>query len=266
MLPHHLFPSGSVHSGPRTFHPVLRGPQAAPAVDAPLARSLDRIQVVAVDDHPAVRDAIAQAVTAQPDMDLVGVAGSAAEAFELLRAHRPDVAVVDISLGDAHGLDLVQNLRAEHPALEVVVFSMYDEAVYAERALRAGARGYVRKSEPTAAVTEAIRAAAAGEIYLARRAASRILSRVAFGADRGGAGPRAAGPAAGLEELTDREMAVFQLLGQGQPPEEIADRLNLSRKTVETYRRRAKEKLGLESVTELLQFAIRWTYAQGAES
>ena len=228
--------------------------------------SSSRLSIVVVDDHPAVRDAIAQAVNAQPDMDLVGVAGSAADAFDLLRAHRPDVAVVDISLGDAHGLDLVQNLRAEHPDLEVVVFSMYDEAVYAERALRAGARGYVRKSEPTAAVTEAIRAAAAGEIYLARRAASRILSRVAFGADRAASGPRAgAGAAAGLEELTDREMAVFQLLGQGQPPEEIADRLNLSRKTVETYRRRAKEKLGLESVTELLQFAIRWTYAQGAD-
>ena len=145
-----------------------------------------RLSVAVVDDHPAVRDAIAQAVAAQPDMDLLGVAGSAAEAFDLLRAAPADVAVVDISLGDAHGLDLVQNLQAEHPALEVVVFSMYDEAVYAERALRAGARGYVRKSEPTAAVTEAIRAAAAGEIYLARRAASRILSRVAFGADRAG--------------------------------------------------------------------------------
>lgn len=235
--------------------------------------SSQRLRVFIVDDHPAVRDAVAHAVAAQPDMDLVGVAGSAAEAFDLLRAARPDVAVVDISLGDAHGLDLVQNLRAERPDLEVVVFSMYDEAVYAERALRAGARGYVRKSEPTTAVTEAIRAAAAGEIYLARRAASRILSRVAFGAERAGAkaagadgADGAAGPAAGLEELTDREMAVFQLLGQGKPPEEIADRLNLSRKTVETYRRRAKEKLGLDSVTELLQFAIRWTYAQGADS
>ena len=224
------------------------------------------IHVLVVDDHPAVRDAIADAVGAQPDMDLVGLAGSADEAFELVRTTRPDVAVVDISLGDAHGLDLVQNLRAERPALEVVVFSMYDEAVYAERALRAGARGYVRKSEPTAAVTEAIRAAAAGEIYLARRAASRILSKVAFGGTGGpGAGLGRSGGEPGLEELTDREMAVFQLLGQGRPPEEIADRLNLSRKTVETYRRRAKEKLGFESVTELLQFAIQWTYTQGRE-
>ena len=218
------------------------------------------IRVVAIDDHPAVRDAIADAVGAQPDMDLVGLAGSADEAFDLIRNARPDVAVVDISLGDAHGLDLVQNLRAEVETLEVVVFSMYDEAVYAERALRAGARGYVRKSEPTAAVTEAIRAAAAGEIYLARRAASRILSKVAFGGTGRSESP---GGEPGLEDLTDREMAVFQLLGQGRPPEEIADRLNLSRKTVETYRRRAKEKLGFESVTELLQFAIQWTYSQG---
>ena len=244
-----------------------------------------------VDDHPAVRDAVALAIGAQHDMTLAGVAGSADEAFALLRATRPDVAVVDISLGDAHGLDLVQRLRAEHDHLQVVVFSMYDEAVYAERALRAGALGYVRKSEPTSAVTEAIRAAAVGEIYLARRAASRLLARVALGPDAphaaraggrewpagvpgtapspggspGGSasGEGSGGSASGLAELTDREMAVFQLLGQGHAADDIADRLNLSRKTVETYRRRAKEKLGLESVTELLQFAIRWTYAQG---
>ena len=220
------------------------------------------LRVLVVDDHPAVRDAVALVVGAQPDMDLVGVAGSAAEAFELARAERPDVAVVDISLGDAHGLDLLQALRAERDGLEVVVFSMYDEAVYAERALRAGARGYVRKSEPTSAVAEAIRAAADGEIYLARRAASRLLARVALGPDAGD-GRRPSGPA-GLDELTDREMSVFQLLGQGETADAIADRLNLSRKTVETYRRRAKEKLGLESVAELLQFAIRWTYAQEA--
>ncbi len=217
--------------------------------------------VMIVDDHPAVRDAVARAVEAEPDMALVGVAGSAAEAFDVLRSGRPDVAVVDISLGDAHGLDLVQNLRAEAGSLAVVVFSMYDEAVYAERALRAGALGYVRKSEPTSTVAEAIRAAADGEIYLARRAASRLLARVAFGAD-GRAGGDGEPARAGLDELTDREMSVFQLLGQGRPTDDIADHLNLSRKTVETYRRRAKEKLGLGSVTELLQFAIRWTYAQ----
>ena len=212
-----------------------------------------RIRVVVVDDHPAIREAIADTIRAQPGMELCGLAGSASEAFTLTREVQPDVAVIDISLGDAHGLDLVQNLRAQHPHLEVVVFSMYDEEVYAERAIRAGARGYVMKSEPTQSVAEAIRAAAQGEIYLNRRAASRILQKVA-----GGGRGRAEETAPGLEELTDREMAVFQMLGQGRPTEEIAERLNLSRKTVETYRRRAKEKLGFETVTELLQFAIRW--------
>jgi DNA-binding NarL/FixJ family response regulator len=213
------------------------------------------IRVIAVDDHPAIREAIADTIRAEQGMELCGLAGSAADAFDLVRETDPDVAVIDISLGDAHGLDLVQNLRAQHPKLEVVVFSMYDEEVYAERAIRAGARGYVMKSEPTQSVAEAIRAAAQGEIYLNRKAASRILSKVA-GGNRDSSEP-------GLEDLTDREMAVFQMLGQGKPTEEIAERLNLSRKTVETYRRRAKEKLGFDTVTELLQFAIRWTYAQG---
>ncbi len=228
---------------------------SSPTKSSKSAAALTR--VVVVDDHPAIREAIADTIRSQPGLELCGVAGSAADAFALVRETRPDVAVIDISLGDAHGLDLVQNLRAQHPRLEVVVFSMYDEEVYAERAIRAGARGYVMKSEPTQSVAEAIRAAAQGEIYLNRRAASRILSKVAGGA----AGRASAEP--GLEDLTDREMAVFQMLGQGKPTEEIAERLNLSRKTVETYRRRAKEKLGFDTVTELLQFAIRWTYAQG---
>jgi DNA-binding NarL/FixJ family response regulator len=216
-------------------------------------------RVIVIDDHPAIREAIADTVADQRDMELAGVAGSAREAFELVRATRPDVAVVDISLGDAHGLDLVQNLRAEYPHLEVVVFSMYDEAVYAERAIRAGARGYVMKSEPTGSVVEAVRCAAQGEIYLNRRTASRLLSRVAQGGSR-----QSASAEPGLEELTDREMAVFQMLGQGRGADDIAERLSLSRKTVETYRRRAKEKLGFQTVAELLQFAIRWAHSDSS--
>ena len=230
----------------------------APSPGTKPAKHPSPIRVLAVDDHPAIREAIADTIRAEPGLELCGLAGSAAEAFALVRSAQPDVAVIDISLGDAHGLDLVQNLRAQHRTLEVVVFSMYDEEVYAERAIRAGARGYVMKSEPTQSVAEAIRCAASGEIYLNRRAASRILAKVAAGHTVG-----AGEGTPGLEDLTDREMAVFQMLGQGRPTEEIAERLNLSRKTVETYRRRAKEKLGFETVTELLQFAIRWTYAQG---
>jgi DNA-binding NarL/FixJ family response regulator len=227
-----------------------------------LARSKQsntKLRIVVVDDHPAIREAISDTIDGQPDMELCGSAGSANDAFELVRREQPDVAVIDISLGDAHGLDLVQNLRAQHPHLEVVVFSMYDEEVYAERAIRAGARGYVMKSESTQSVAEAIRAAAQGEIYLNRKAASRLLSRVAGGR------ANARMTDTGLEELTDREMAVFQMLGQGQSVDTIAEQLNLSRKTVETYRRRAKEKLGYDTVAELLQFAIRWTYAQSGK-
>lgn len=215
-----------------------------------------RLTVVVIDDHPAIRDAIADTVATQPDMELAGVAGNAHEAFELVRRTRPQVAVVDISLGDAHGLDLVQNLRAQHPELEVIVFSMYDETVYAERAIRAGARGYVMKSEPTQTVIKAVRAAARGEIYLDPRAASRVIQKIVTGNEQKSSSH------SGLEELTDREMAVFAMLGQGHSVEAIAERLNLSRKTVETYRRRAKEKLGLSTVAELLQYAIRWTYTQ----
>jgi DNA-binding NarL/FixJ family response regulator len=165
------------------------------------------------------------------------------------------VAIVDISLNDAHGLDLVQNVRAQYPEVRVVVFSMYDENVYAERAIRAGAAGYLMKSEPTKNIVEAIRSAHEGEVYLSRKMSSRILNKVAMG--------RTAEPSFAIDELTDREMAVFQMLGQGYSVQEIQDRLSLSRKTIETYRRRAKEKLGFETVSELLQYAVQWTYGQG---
>jgi|UniRef100_A0A7V2B189 DNA-binding NarL/FixJ family response regulator len=218
-------------------------------------RGTDRIRVVVVDDHPAIREALIDTINNTIGMEVVGQAGTALDAFRLIEKERPTVAVIDISLEDAHGLDLVQNIRAQFPEVQVVIFSMYDESVYAERAIRAGAAGYLMKSEPTQSVVEAIRAVVRGEVYLSRRMASRILSKVAMG--------RAPGPGFAIDELTDREMAVFQMLGQGYTIEEITERLNLSRKTVETYRRRAKEKLGFDSVAELLQFAVQWTHAQG---
>lgn len=139
----------------------------------------------------------------------------------------------------------------------MMVFSMYDEHVYAERAIRAGASGYLMKSEPTKAILEAIRAVNDGEIYLSRKMSSQILNKVATG--------RTSEPSFAIDELTDREMAVFQMLGEGYSVEDIEDRLNLSRKTIETYRRRAKEKLGFETVSELLRYAVQWTYRQGGE-
>lgn len=214
----------------------------------------DHIRVLIVDDHPAIREALADTIDSKIDMEVCGETNSSDEAFHLVEKLEPDVAVVDISLDDAHGLDLVQNIRAQYPDTQVVVFSMYDEQVYAERAIRAGASGYLMKSEPTQSVVDAIRNVNQGEVHLSRRMASHILNKVALG--------RSSSPQFAIDELTDREMAVFQMLGEGYTVDEIKERLNLSRKTVETYRRRAKEKFGFDSVAELLQYAVQWTYGQ----
>lgn len=217
----------------------------------------DRIRVLIVDDHPAIREALRETISGKMGIELCGEAATAEEALRLVAKEKPNVAVVDISLEDAHGLDLVQNIRVQYPDVQVIVFSMYDEDVYAERAIRAGASGYLMKSEPTQKVVEAIRWVVRGEVYLSHRMASKILSKVARG--------QSARPSFAVDEFTDREMAVFQMLGEGYTVEEITDRLSLSRKTVETYRRRAKEKLGFDTVSELLQFAVQWTHGQGGK-
>lgn len=221
-------------------------------------RSTSHIRVYMVDDHPAIREAVRDTVESTIDMEICGEASSAEEASREIAELQPDVAIVDISLNDANGLDLVQQIRAQHPAVRVLVFSMYDENVYAERAIRAGASGYLMKSEPTKNIVDAIRSAHDDEVYLSRKMSSRILNKVAMG--------RTSEPSFAIDELTDREMAVFQMLGQGYSVQEIQDRLSLSRKTIETYRRRAKEKLGFDTVSELLQYAVQWTYGQGSHS
>ena len=218
-------------------------------------RSTDHIRVYLVDDHPAIREAIRDTIESTIDMEVCGETSSADDAFHDIEEIRPDVVVVDISLNDAHGLDLVQNVRAQYSEVRMIVYSMYDENVYAERAIRAGASGYLMKSEPTKNIIEAVRSAHDGEVYLSRKMSSRILNKVAMG--------RTSEPSFAIDELTDREMAVFQMLGQGYSVQEIQDRLSLSRKTIETYRRRAKEKLGFDTVSELLQYAVQWTYGQG---
>jgi len=218
-------------------------------------RSTSHIRVYLVDDHPAIREAVRDTIESTIDMEICGESASSDEAFRDIEELKPDVAVIDISLNDAHGLDLVQNVRAQHSDVCMVVFSMYDEDVYAERAIRAGASGYLMKSEPTENIVEAVRSAHEGEVYLSRKMSSRILNKVAMG--------QSSEPCFAIDELTDREMAVFQMLGQGYSVQEIQDRLSLSRKTIETYRRRAKEKLGYDTVSELLQYAVQWTYGQG---
>jgi DNA-binding NarL/FixJ family response regulator len=213
-----------------------------------------RTQVFIVDDHPAIREALAASIDSKIDMRVIGESGTAQKALRQMDRHVPDVVVVDISLEDAHGLDLVEELRSRFPDIRIIVFSMYDESVYAERAIRAGASGYVMKSEPTEGVVKAIQAVREGDVYLSRRMSSRILSKVIRQQDYAF---RSA-----TEQLTEREMTVFKKLGEGVSVRDIAEELDLSRKTVETYRRRAKEKLGFESVDELLQYAVQWAYGR----
>lgn len=219
-------------------------------------KNTEHIRVFLVDDHPAILEAIRDRIEATIDIEVCGKAKSSDDAFRKIEELRPDVAIVDISLEDAHGLDLVQNVRAQHPEVQLMVFSMYDEMVYAERAIRAGASGYLMKSESTENLIEAIRVVNEGEVFLSRDMASRILNKVARG--------ESSEPSFPIDELTDRELAVFQMLGEGHSIDEIQDRLNLARKTIETYRRRAKEKLGLDSVSKLLQYAVQWASAPGA--
>lgn len=203
-----------------------------------------------VDDHPAIREAISNVISGQLDIEVVGEADSADGALRLVERQRPDVALVDLSLNDTHGLDLVQNIRSFFGETKVVVFSMYDEQVFAERAIRAGAVGYLMKTEPTQCVVDAIRAVSQGDVYLSQRMRSRIASAAS------GRHTRKLGFA--VDDFTEREMLIFEMLGEGYGIEEIASRLNISTKTVEVHRRRAKEKLGLNTVLELMQYVIRW--------
>lgn len=225
-----------------------------PAAGTPENGRRNRIRVAVIDDHPVIHEALLSTFRTTMDLEPCGAATTASEGLQLVQETQPDVVIVDLSLGDAHGLDLVRNLHARYADLRIIVFSMYDEHVYGERVIRAGASGYLMKDEPTSAVLEAIRCVMHNEVYLSRRMASRILARVAKG--------RKAMPRFATDDLTEREMAVFQMLGEGRSVEEITNRLHLNRKTVEAYRRRAKEKLGYETVEELLQHAVRWMHLQ----
>lgn len=212
----------------------------------------DVIRVFVVDDHPAIREALAETMKRREDLRMVGEASTASEALAVIKQSNPDVAIVDISLQEGHGLDLIGQIRLRFPSVRIVIFSMYEETVYAERAIRAGALAYVMKTESTQQVIKAVRQAVRGQLYLSRRMSSRILTRIVRGKVRPDL-------SFAVDDLTDRELVVFQMLGEGLGVNEIARHLRISRKTVEAYRRRAKEKLRLESVGALLQYAIHWT-------
>ena len=219
-------------------------------------KAKERIKVLIVDDHPIVRQGLVQMINREPDLAVCGEAETALDALKAVASNGPDVAVIDLSLKGTSGLELLKDLKVRHPKLPVLVLSMYDESMYAERALRAGARGYMMKEEASEKVLTALRLILSGQIYLSDAMASRLLSMAVAGRTNGEGSPN--------ERLSDRELEVFRLVGQGYGTNEIARQLHLSPKTVETYRAHIKEKLNLTTATELLQHAIKWTQGAGA--
>jgi DNA-binding NarL/FixJ family response regulator len=214
-----------------------------------------KAKIIVVDDHPIVRQGLVQMIGHEPDMEVCGEAEAAADALKVIAASGPDAAIVDLSLKGSSGMELLKDIRVRYPKLPVLVLSVYDESMYAERALRAGARGYMMKEEAAEKVITAIRRILSGQIYLSENMASRLLHVLVDGRAETGTSP--------AERLSDRELEVFQLIGQGFGNTEIARQLHLSPKTVETYRGHIKEKLNLSSATEVLQYAIRWAQSLG---
>ncbi len=210
-------------------------------------------KVFLVDDHPLVREWLSQLIQREDDLAVCGEAEDTQEALQKIEETKPDIVVADISLKNTHGLELVKDLQVRLPLLPVLVLSMHDESLYAERVLRAGAKGYITKQEATKKILQAVRLVLSGQIYISEKMASRMVHKMVMG--------RAESQKSAIERLTDRELEVFQLIGRGQGTRRIASELHLGIKTVESYRARIKEKLKLEDGTQLLQHAIQWVHS-----
>jgi len=206
-------------------------------------------RIFVVDDHPIVRQGLAQLINSEPDLAVCGQGEDAYGSLRAIKELKPDLALVDISLKDSDGIELLKELRAAVPELPVLILSMHDESLYAERALRAGARGYIMKQEAPQTLLSAVRKVLSGEVYVSDKMGATLLQRIVGGRKPGGNLP--------MDRLTDRELEVFGMIGAGQSVKEIADRLCLSVKTVEAHREHIKEKLNLKNSAELLRFAIR---------
>jgi len=210
----------------------------------------ERHHILIVDDHPIVRQGLAQLIDQESDLSVCGQAEDAHEAMRAIEELHPDLVVADIALKETSGMELIKDIKARHPNVAVLTLSMHDEAVYAERALRAGAKGYIMKQEATEKVVTAIHRVLAGEVYISEEMAGKMVSRMVGRSPEAGASP--------VERLSDRELEVFRLIGEGYGTREMAERLRLSIKTIETYRAHIKDKLGLEDANELLRSAIQW--------
>lgn len=227
-----------------------------PIRSAPTAPTRKRILLV--DDHPFMRAGLAQLIDRQADMMVCGEAGDPAAAIGELARTGADLVLTDITMPGRSGLEFIKDLQATHPDLPILVVSMHDEVIYAERALRAGARGYIMKEAGGENLLAALRRVLAGQVYVSPNMSARILDNMSGRRPRGSSSP--------IEKLTDREFEVFQLIGQGKSTREIAKQLHLSTKTVDVHRSHIKEKLELSDVTALVRHAVRWVETQQIES
>ena len=206
--------------------------------------------ILIVDDHPMMRQGLAALIKNEPDLAVCGEAESSGQAMDAIALRKPDLVIADITLPDKSGLELIKDIQAMHPGLRVLVVSMHDESLYAERVLRAGGHGYVMKQEGGKRLMEGIRRVLAGDVYVSDKMSKRILE--IFTGQRGNSS------GSPVERLTDREFEVFQLIGEGKATRDIAGKLHLSVKTVEVHRLHIKEKLELKTAAELIHFAVRW--------
>lgn len=213
-------------------------------------------RIVLVDDHPVTREGVRVLIDQEPDLHVCGQTDSAPAALQLIQKLEPDLAIVDITLKTTSGIELMKNLKALLPDLPVLVMSMHEESLYAERALRAGAKGYIMKHEASDRILVAIRSVIAGELYLSEKMKEKMLNRLVRS--------RKDEVVFTIDTLSDREMEVFQLIGNGFGTRQIADKLNLSVKTIDSYREHLKLKLRLEKGTDLVRHAIQWMRGEGS--
>ena len=215
-----------------------------------------RKQILVVDDHPMMRTGLAQIVNAQPGLEVFGEAGSPAEALEQLAPKLPDLIMADLTMKGGSGFEFIREVQARHPELPVLVVSMHDENVYAERALRAGARGYIMKEESPDQLITAILRVLDGGIYLSENMSTLLLRSFTNAKSRSAKSP--------LQCLTDREFEIYQIIGRGKTTEEIAALLRISPQTVDVHRAQIKEKLNLKSGTALVHHAVQWVETEGS--
>jgi len=215
-------------------------------------------RILIVDDHPMMRQGLAQLIGNEPDLIVCCEAENAHQALDAIQNQAPDLVLADITLPDKSGIELIKDIQAMYPGLAVLVISMHDESLYAERVLRAGGRGYIMKQEGGRKLLEAIRHVLTGQIYVSEKMSAKILEIFS--------GRRLEARKSPVENLTDREFEVFQLIGQGKGTRQIAEKLHLSVKTVEVHRVNVKAKLKLESSSELIRFAVRWVELQNTGS